>query len=108
MPRKKFWAKRRSVSEMDNRAKRGFSIIELLISFTVLGFIALSAFSLISSQRSGTLENEAKIIASRLSGAQARAIAGVAGKQWGIHFNNSSTPPFYALFNGQSYSQAST
>ena len=87
--------------------KKGFTLVEFLVALGILLFLGISAVLLLKNQSLGNLESDAEAIASRLSEAQSRAIAGVENRQWGIHFENTANP-FYALFNGPSYSAAST
>ncbi len=92
-----------------HRSLTGFTLIELMLVVGFLSVVAAMALFSFRNQSTGTLESEASIIASRLALAQSYAIASVNGKQWGIHFNNvNNTSPFYALFNGSTYTSASS
>lgn len=88
---------------------KGFTLIELIITIT---FFAIAGAFLVFNLRNqflGNLESDAQIISSRLAETQSRAIAGLEGNGWGIHFENATnTTPFYAIFPGTSYTQASS
>jgi len=90
------------------RNKNGFSLIELIISIGILAFVAASAIVIFQNQLIGNLGSDAQIVADRLEDARARAVAGVNGTSWGIHFDNNTTTPYYALFRGSSYTAASS
>lgn len=90
------------------KINKGFSVIELIIVVAFLGLIGASAVFFLRNQFLGTLESDSQTIKARLQETQIRAISGLEGKQWGIHFDNNATPPFYALFPGASYSTASS
>lgn len=91
------------------RHEHGFTIIEFFVSVTVLIVIGASLFFVLNNQAIGNLESDAEIIGARLADAQSRAIAGVNGSGWGIHFDNTNaSAPFYALFEGSSYVSAAT
>ena len=83
----------------------GFTLIEIFISLTIIIGIGASLLFLLGNKKTGALQSNAEIIAARLSEVQSRAIAGVSGSSWGMHFNNvTSTSPFYDVFEGSSYS----
>lgn len=86
----------------------GFSVIELIIVVAFLGLLGSSAVFFLRNQFLGTLESDSQTIKARLQEAQIRAIAGLEGQSWGIHFDNAAAQPFYALFPGVSYSAASS
>ena len=90
------------------RGREGFSLLEVLIVIVILAFSIGAASVVIREQSLGNLSSDAAIVASRLEDAQAKALAGLAGTSWGIHFDNSATTPFYALFSGSSYTAASS
>lgn len=87
---------------------KGFSVIELIIVIAFLSLLGASAVFFLRNQFLGTLESDSQTIKARLQEAQVRAISGLEGVSWGIHFDNNATPPFYALFPGASYSTASS
>jgi len=89
----------------DTRDPRGFTIIELIVVMATLLIFGSVAVLVLRSQLLGALETDAEAILSRLQEAQSRAISGVDSKDWGIHFDATSTSPghFYALFSGSSY-----
>ena len=89
------------------RARRGFSLLELIITVTLLFAIAGARFFALRSQLLGALDGSAEVAVSRLKDAQSLAIAGASNITWGIRFDNtvSSTPAYY-LFSGASYATA--
>jgi len=86
----------------------GFSLIELIITLAILAFTVSSALFIFQNQLIGNLGSDGQIIVDRLEDARSRAISGVNGSAWGIHFDNASSTPFYALFRGTTYSAASS
>lgn len=90
------------------RSKNGFSLIELIIASAFFFLVGSMALVIMNNQSRGALESDAHIILSRLADAQSRAIAGVDGTAWGIYFDNASTPTVYALFQGTTYTGASS
>ena len=88
--------------------RRGFSLIELIMVVAIVSLIAASAVLLLRNQLLGNLESDTQIIVDRLQESQARAIAGVNGTAWGIHFDNATTTPYYAIFSGASFTAPST
>ena len=85
---------------------RGFSLIETIISIAIIAFAMASAIVIFRSQLVGNLASDSQIMADRLQDARSRAVAGVNGTAWGIHFDNNTTTPYYALFTGSSYTAA--
>lgn len=82
-------------------SRRGFSLIELL---TVLGMIvfivAVSSLALSSSRRKTDFDQVKVRMSTLLSDAQSRSINQERGLAWGVHFDNSASGAFYALFYG--------
>ena len=91
-----------------NCKKRGFSLLELLVALAILALSIGSVVIFLRNQLLGNLEGDAQIIAARLGEAQTRAITTIGGYSWGVHFDNSSTAPFYAIFPGTVYSAPSS
>lgn len=86
--------------------KNGFTFIELLVVVAFLALASSAVFFILKNQSFGNLESDGQIIAARLLEAQTRAIAGVNGSSWGIHFNNvTSSAPWYALFQGATFTE---
>jgi len=82
----------------------GFSLLELIISVSLLFIIGVASVFILQNQLHGTLETDAEVMASRLIEAQTRAIAGVSNTGWGVRFHNATaTTPYYALFSGSSF-----
>jgi len=82
-------------------AKQGFSIIELLTVIGIIVFIvAVSFLSLSSSRRKASFDHTKVRMVTLLGDAQSRSVNQENGLAWGVHFENSSTSPFYSLFSG--------
>ncbi len=93
----------------DQGLKKGFTLLELIIVIGILSMMVLGMLFILRNQILGNLDGDALIISARLMDAQTRAISGVGGIKWGIHFENPATSsPFYALFGGASYSNAAS
>ncbi|MEK7465506.1 MAG: prepilin-type N-terminal cleavage/methylation domain-containing protein [Patescibacteria group bacterium] len=88
--------------------KAGFSLIELIIVVLFLGIAGSAALLMFKNQEIGSLESEAQGVATRVREARGRAFAGVDGLAWGVHFENATTTPFYAIFPGSTYVSASS
>lgn len=86
----------------------GFSLIELIIVVLFLALAGSAALFIFKNQEIGTLESEAQAAAARAREARGRAFAGVSGVAWGIHFENATTTPFYALFPGPTYASSTS
>lgn len=87
----------------------GFTLLEFIIVAGVLIMLLAGMVFVVRNQILGNLESDAAIIAARLGETQARALAGVDGAAWGMHFENPlSSPPFYSLFAGSSYPSAAS
>lgn len=88
-------------------APRGFTLIEVLITVTILGSIFfLSAYSLSKFQHSLAAQTVDRELASILSTAARHARVGVQGDSWGIYipYNESSRlATTITLFHGDSY-----
>lgn len=88
----------------DQGLKNGFSLLELIIVIGILVMIVPGMLFILRSQILGNLDSDSLIVSARLTDAQMRAIAGVGGSNWGMHFENPATSsPFYAIFAGTSY-----
>lgn len=91
------------------RYSKGFTILELLISLTVLVILATgAALQLVNFQRNAAIESAAKDMVSSLRLAHDRAMLGKdgnadgAGDPWGIRFANSASDA-YETFYGAIY-----
>ena len=88
--------------------RKGFTVIELVVSISLLLIIGSFAVVAIQNQVQSTLDSESQVIVARLTEAQSRAISGVNNLGWGVRFHNATnTTPYYALFSGASF-QTST
>jgi type II secretory pathway pseudopilin PulG len=85
----------------NSESRSGFTIIEGIVVLTILLILGSSVFLILRNQIIGSLESDAEMILSRLEEAQSRALSGVDNKNWGIHFEASTTSPhFYVMFSG--------
>lgn len=96
------------------KANNGFTILELIISITIISIIGVMAgVELINYQRLTSAETAARDIMSELRFAQSRAITGEdgdlngQGDAWGVRFAN-STNDTYQVFYGPSYAAGTT
>lgn len=89
-------------------SRAGFTVMELMLVIVFLALAGSSALFMFKNQEQGTLEAEAQGVVSRVREARARAQAGVDGLSWGVHFENATTSPFYAIFPGGTYVSASS
>ena len=86
--------------QMNFGSKKGFTALEILIVvgvFTLLGVLSLVSF--INSRRVRDLVTAGQDVLSVLSLAQARAVAGEDGEQWGVRLEQSQ----FIIFRGASY-----
>lgn len=88
-----------------NSDRRGFTLVELLISVAILAIMgAMGAVSLSGFRRDRQLELAASDITYTLRRAQSAAIAQENSSAWGVHFDNpSSGADSFSLFYGNSY-----
>ena len=95
------------MSKLLHKNKKGFSLIEILISISILAVISSSAFIwFVSYQRQTELDSASKIIRSALRDAQSRSISGKDNKRWGVLVDNSNNK--FVLFRdeGSGYATA--
>jgi len=77
--------------------KQGYTLIELIISFTVLAILTVGITLVYQYfKRDTETETAAKKVIASLREAQSRAIASKDNISWGIHFSNNS----YIIFSG--------
>ena len=89
-------------------SRTGYSLIELLIVIALIAILGTVGILSLGSRRGHTeLDGTAKQIVSILREAQGRAIAQDSGVAWGVHFDNATTPAFYALY-ATSYAPTAT
>ncbi len=82
--------------------KRGFTLIELVVTIGILVTIAVVTIVNISGKRSNSnLTTTTQQVATLLREAQSDSLAQEGDAVWGVHFSNATaTAPFYALFSG--------
>lgn len=92
-------SKKPPFSRTRGRSREGFSLIELAVVIGVMIILSIFIFSSLLSRRSRlNLDNTARQITASLREAQSRSIAQEGATIWGVHFDNGTTTPFYALF----------
>lgn len=86
------------------KIRNGFSLLELLIIVGALAILMILAVpSLNFFKKESALMNNAEEIISGLRVAQTKTLASTGPSQWGVYFNNVSSPHQYVLFKGSSY-----
>lgn len=84
--------------------KQGFTLIEVLVVIAVLMIIlTLSVASFYTLTRRTDLDTTRDNIVSDLNAAKNKTLASESAAQYGIYFNNSSSPHKYVLFKGPGY-----
>lgn len=82
------------------RANLGFTLLEVILTLTILAVISAIGFSYLGGFKSGVdLEETANQIVGKLREAQQKAMAGEDNKKWGVHFDNTGADPFYDIFS---------
>ncbi|MBU6500669.1 MAG: hypothetical protein KGJ89_03600 [Patescibacteria group bacterium] len=82
-------------------AIRGFTVLEILIVAAVSVVITVVvAASLLGQKNTTAINNAVREAATTLREAQSRSISQEGGVVWGVHFDNNSSTPFFALFQG--------
>ncbi len=86
----------------------GFTLIELIITISITAILASVGFvNLIGYFQRKNLDLTGQEVAAVLRSAQSYSTSQEDGKQWGIHFENTTSSDevdFYELFSGASYS----
>lgn len=86
---------------------QGFTLIELIISVTILAiFFGLSFASLSAMQQTSLVRGSGDTVASAISAAALRARSGAQGTAWGVYLDYDTTtrvPVKAVVFSGASY-----
>jgi len=83
------------------RHKNGFTLIEVLVVLALgIALSTVAVVMLFGRRNVSALNDTAREIATQLREAQASSASQLKGSQWGVAFNNTSTP-YFALFYGQ-------
>lgn len=87
------------------RGKSAFTLIEVIISIAILAVVSTVGFLALTSYKGGkNIELTMNELVAVIRDAQRRSITEQDGKQWGLHFiNSTSTAHSYEMFNGASY-----
>lgn len=90
--------------------KKGFTLVELLVSLGIIAIIATISVIGLSGYRSGdVLASATKQVGALLREAQSNAMAQSQGAAWGVHLDNTTTTAaFYSLFYTMSGTYASS
>jgi len=84
--------------------EKGFTLIEILVVVgIIILFLAMSVFQFRSFQQGSHLQNTTREAAATLRLAQSRTLASEGDAQYGVHFDTTTTPHQYTLFQGPSY-----
>lgn len=88
----------------------GFTLIEVLISASILFVIAAVSLGYLTNYRKGVdVDTETEKIAGYLKQVQSRAKNGESGTAWGVHFvNSASDRDYYQTFSGSVYYATTT
>lgn len=80
--------------------QNGFTLLEVILTLTILAVISAISFSYLGGFKSGAdLEETAGQIVGKLREAQNKAMAGEDNQKWGVHFDNAGADPFYEIFS---------
>jgi type II secretory pathway pseudopilin PulG len=83
-------------------------LIELLIVIGIIAILASVTFlSLFGTRRQNDLKGATQSIVALLREARSHSVAQDSGTIWGVHFDSTVTPAFYALFK-TSYNSSNT
>ncbi|MBI2591418.1 MAG: type II secretion system protein [Candidatus Brennerbacteria bacterium] len=90
---------------LNSRNGGGFTLIELVISISILVILAaVGGINLLNYRLRRGLESDAQKISSALREVRNRSVTQLDGNQWGVHFENpTGTADFYQTFYGASY-----
>lgn len=97
--------------KIKNQKLKGFTLIELLVIIGILIILtAISVPNFRSFQKESDLNNGAEEIINTLRFAQNKTLASEGASQWGVYFDNTTSPHQYILFkwNGVDYDTRDT
>jgi Tfp pilus assembly protein FimT len=85
-----------------HRLTIGATLVEMIVVMAIIAIITAVAVADLARRRSqsGELDGTRKQMVALLREAQSRSVQQASSTSWGVHFDNSVTPPFYALFAG--------
>lgn len=90
--------------QKESLAKYGFTLVELLIVVILIGILtSISIASLSGYTRRQTVTQAAKNLEADLRAAKNRAVSGVEGQLWGIHFDWGTDNQAYTIFSTPSF-----
>ncbi len=92
---------------VSNRVK-GFTLVEVIVVVAIITVVAVVIAVALYSRRSRVeMDNTRREIVALLREAQSRSINQEENVVWGVHFDNATSGPFFALFKGATYSSSS-
>jgi len=96
-------------SAFHKKGGAGFTFIEILVVVGIIAlFLGLSIPQLRSFQQVSHLENTGKEVIAILRVAQSKTLASEGALQYGVHFDTTTIPNQYTLFEGSSYATRDT
>ena len=97
--------KNRATFVPDFKERKGTTLVELLVVILIIGVISFfGLLSLFSRKGKTDLDNTVIQITSLLGEARSRSAAQASSTSWGVHFDNTGAPPFFATFYSGAYS----
>jgi len=95
------------MAKLLHKNKKGFSLIEIIISISILAIISSSVFAWFTGyQRQAELDSASKIIISALRDAQSRSTSGKDDKKWGVLFDSGNNKLTLFRDEGSGYATA--
>ncbi len=87
------------------KCRKGFTLIELVITIGIIGVLATVSFiSIFNYKQRQDLSSASQEIVAVIRNAQDRSLGQESGSRWGVYFENpSSGTDFYELFQGSTY-----
>ncbi len=88
--------------------RKGFTLIELIVVIAIMAIIAtVAGLNLTGSRDKTDLTSTTQQIGTLLRQAQSDAMSEKQGTAWGVHFDNTTSTPYFALYASAVYSTSS-